>query len=87
VDALCSHGGLPGVRVALLKNPHSSDIKDKMKGISKFNNFEFSEKGVRTWRAYAIGEGKLFPLADDDGKQLCSFQFQSILSSGQTDDL
>lgn len=68
VEALLSHGGVPGVRVGLLTNPHSTELNDKMKGISKFNNFEFSEKGVRVWRAYAVGKGKLFPLSLAEGK-------------------
>ena len=29
------------------------------KGISKFNNFEFTEDGIRVWRAYQIGPGSL----------------------------
>lgn len=33
----------------------------KLPGISKLNNFEFEDEGVRVWWAYGVGEGKLFP--------------------------
>ena len=32
---------------------------NKIKGISKINNFEFTEDGIRVWCAYQIGHGSL----------------------------
>lgn len=32
----------------------------KLLGISKFNNFEFEDEGVRVWWVYGVGEGKFF---------------------------
>lgn len=32
--------------------------------ISSLHNFKFEEKGIRVWKAYGIGEGKLIPYKD-----------------------
>jgi hypothetical protein len=67
VDALLSHGGVPGARISLLQNPHSTELNEKWKGISKLNNFEFTDDGVRAWKAYSIGKGKLYAVSDNEG--------------------
>lgn len=33
----------------------------KVEGFSAFHNFRFEDDGVRVWKAYGIGEGKLIP--------------------------
>ena len=65
--ALTSHGGVPGARVSLIQGSFSDKLTVKLPGISKLNNFEFQEKGVRVWRAYGVGEGKLFPWSNFKG--------------------
>ena len=60
-NALTSHGGVPGARVSLIQGSFSDKLTVKLPGISKLNNFEFEDEGVRVWRAYGVGEGKLFP--------------------------
>ena len=47
---LTSHGGVPGARVSLIQGSFSDKLMVKLPGISKLNNFEFQEEGVRVWR-------------------------------------
>lgn len=70
VEALTSHGGVPGTRVSLLHNPHCTDLNTKLKGISKLNNFKITSDGLTTWRAYGVGDGESIPLCDTTGKYL-----------------
>ena len=59
--ALDSYGGVKGCRVAVVDVDVSKQaITDhKWKGIQSLNNFEFLSTGVRVWKAFAIGKGKL----------------------------
>lgn len=64
-DALLSYGGLEGVRVAAVEclEEHSiSGTQQKIPGISKLNNFRFSEGNLLARRAYGIGSGKEIPV-------------------------
>ena len=60
-EALESHGGITGCRtaVAAINTMNETGGTNKLKGISKFNNFEFTEDGIRVWCAYQIGPGSL----------------------------
>ena len=60
-EALESHGGLRGCRAAVVEVDTSKvvDGDNKIPGISLLNNFAFEENGIRTWRAYNIGPGRL----------------------------
>ena len=59
-----AHGGVPRARVSLIEVSFPDKLTVKLPGISKHNfnkhNFEFQGEGVRVWRAYSVGEGKLF---------------------------
>lgn len=68
-EAMLSHGGVPGARIALLPDPVCDKLNIKWSGISKLNNFEFTCDGVQFWRAYQVGEGKLFPWSKFEGKK------------------
>lgn len=70
-EALTSHGGVPGSRVAMTQDPFTEKSAVKLPGISKLNNFEFLDDGVRVWRAYGVGEGKLLSWSTFKGT-LCS---------------
>ena len=37
---------------------------NKINGFSKLHNFTWDDKGLRVWRAYDIGPGKLIPFDD-----------------------
>ncbi|KAK3741485.1 hypothetical protein QZH41_011495, partial [Actinostola sp. cb2023] len=66
-QAIESHGGLKGCRAAVVEVDTSKEIvkENKITGISLFNNFSFSEAtGIRTWRAYDIGPGRLMTYSD-----------------------
>ena len=45
--------------VAAINVANDTGGTNKIKGISKLNNFEFSEDGIRVWCAYQIGPGRL----------------------------
>ena len=65
-EAIESNGGIPGVIVKYVKLPEASPDKIMVKwdGISALNNFQFEERGIRVWKAYKIGPGKLVPWKD-----------------------
>ena len=60
-EASESHGGITGCRtvVAAINTVNKTGGTNKLKEISKFNNFEFTEDGIRVWCAYQIGPGIL----------------------------
>ena len=66
-QAIESHGGLKGCRAAAVEVDISKDVvKDnKIPGISLLNNFQLiEESGIRSWRAYDIGPGRLLQYRD-----------------------
>lgn len=68
-DALLSHGGIEGVRVAVedsLEESVSGELP-KIAGISKLNNFRFTGGKLIAWRAYAVGSGKLLDVTMNSG--------------------
>ena len=60
VAAIESQGGVPDVRVKFC-GPQSDGVSFPVKweGISFLNNIKFSKEGIRVWREYGIGIGKL----------------------------
>ena len=56
-----SPGGITGCRAAVAKINTANETggTNKLKGISKLNNFEFTEARIRVWCAYQIGLGSL----------------------------
>lgn len=59
--ALLSHGGVTGVRVAVLpavEGQETAQQQQKIPGISKLNNFQYRDGHLLAWRAYGIGIGK-----------------------------
>ena len=59
--ALDSYGGVKGCRASVVSTDTSKQkiFKHSWTGITSFNNFEFLNSGIRVWRAYKIGKGKL----------------------------
>lgn len=61
-DAILSYGGIEGVRVTATDSVCEAGMFEntpKIKGISKLNNFSYTKDGIRAWRAYDIGSGKV----------------------------
>ena len=60
--AIDSYGGVKGCQAAVVKVQESSQTMKKhtMSGIQSLNNFSFESGGLRVWRAYDVGPGKLF---------------------------
>ena len=65
-NALESHNGVKGCRVAVVKVDNSAEntTAKKIPGISLLNNFAFTKDGIRAWRAYNIGLGKMIRFED-----------------------
>lgn len=79
-EALLSHGGVNGVRVAVLQTVPEINQEQKIPGISKLHNFEFSDGALVAWRAYNIGSGKRFVIEKSTGQFYYVF-FTRILES------
>lgn len=69
-DALLSHDGVKGVRVAVADSLQESVRGElpKIAGKSKLNNFRCTSGKLIAWRAYAVGRGKLLDVAMNSGK-------------------
>ena len=52
-------GRIPGVRVSLCVPPYPFSDTVELSGVSFFNNVSYEEQGMRVWRTYGIGPGKL----------------------------
>ena len=72
--ALDSYDGVKGCRVAVVSVDTSrQEIEHhKWTGIQSYNNFEFLRVGVRLWKAYGIGKGKL--IRNQELKQMAKAQ-------------
>ena len=68
--ALLSHGGISGVRVAIVQSFDNSSVVEqpKIPGITKLNNFIYTKDGLLAHRSYSIGKGKCIILQDQSGK-------------------
>ena len=65
--ALESHGGRKGYRIAVVKiDPVAENASppNKTPGISLLNNYAFTKNGIRVWRAYNVGLGKVLLYKD-----------------------
>ena len=60
-NAIQSSNGIPGVRVFLCDPPNLSTADVNWNGVSLVNNIMYEESGIRVWRAYGVGPGKLLP--------------------------
>ena len=71
-QALVSYGGVRGCRIAVAEvDERQADTHSmKLEGISSYNNFQWEENGIRVWKAYNVGEGKLLKYTElDRGNQ------------------
>ena len=55
---MLSHGGVEGVRVAVLQSLNETAELQKIPGISKLNNFHYTNGSLQAWRVYGIGQEK-----------------------------
>ena len=55
--------GTTGVKASYFAAKPSSTFNIKWDGVSLLNNFEYNETGVRVWRAFNVGSGKVVPWA------------------------
>ena len=63
--AIESYGGVKGcyATVAEIQESFQNMTKHSMTGIQALNNFLFEPDGVRVWKAYNVGTGKFYSLA------------------------
>lgn len=69
MNALESHGGVKGCRAAVVQvdvSAENTSSTNKIPGISLLNNFAFVKNGIRVWRAYNTGLGKVLKYRDLD---------------------
>ena len=88
-EVIESNGGIPGVIVKYVKLREASSDKIMVKwdGISALNNFQFEERGIRVWKAYKMGPGKLVPWKDiqsDGGSTVVLEVLESPVQSPQS---
>ncbi|KAK3745995.1 hypothetical protein QZH41_005779 [Actinostola sp. cb2023] len=57
-DAIESFGGVPSVKVSVCTASATAKRPIKWEGVSFLNNIQYSEEGLKVWRAYNIGQGK-----------------------------
>ena len=67
--AIESYGGVKGCYAAVMQISESNQTMTKhtMPGMQALNNFRFESTGLRAWRAYNVGPGKLFTKAQLKG--------------------
>ena len=79
-DATLSHGGVSGVRVALVDTVIDETVatQGKWKGINTQNNFSYTNNGksVTVWRTYNVGKGKTLQWSKVPGEN----QYEIILN-------
>ncbi|KAK3736782.1 hypothetical protein QZH41_002391 [Actinostola sp. cb2023] len=70
--ALTSCGGIEGVRVAVVEGIDKLPMQDyqKIVGINKLNNFQYTEDCIIAWRAYDIAQGKEIPVEKVSGNKI-----------------
>ncbi|KAK3722361.1 hypothetical protein QZH41_003618 [Actinostola sp. cb2023] len=88
-EAILSHGGIKGVRVAVVNaspSPRTVDCS-KWDGISLLNNFTYSKEGIITWRAYNVGKGKLVTGDNLQAPDFSHCQFKTQFSPGDFVDI
>lgn len=61
--AIESGQGTAEVKASYVAAKPSSTFNIKWDGISLLNNFEYEETGVRAWRAFNVGFGRVVPWA------------------------
>ena len=59
-EALDSYSGVRGCRASVVKvNTNAQEMRNhNWTGVQTFANFQFSEEGIKMWKAYNIGQGK-----------------------------
>lgn len=66
-EAIESFGGVPGVEITICSSTDSKGCNNvKWPGVSFLNNIQFSEEGLKVWKAYNIGPGKPIPWKNRD---------------------
>ena len=61
-EAILSSGGVQSVSVTLCESIVSPPIVHyKIDGVSTLSNIEISKEGIRAWRTYGVGPGRLIP--------------------------
>lgn len=82
-QALESHGGIQGVVPYVVEiGPSNNPAIPKIPGISLLHNFEYSEEGIRVWKAYQVGVGKLLKWKNLDKEGQCLPQSLSVVGEG-----
>ena len=81
--AILSHGGVRGVRVTLIdsRKQHPTSLQGKLEGVSNLNNFYYGEECMTAWKAFDVGEGKVIPWSQLQGKNVFIAYFYKVFFS------
>lgn len=59
-EAILSSGGVQSVSVTLCESIVSPPmVQYRIDGVSTLSNIQISKEGIRAWRAYGVGPGRL----------------------------
>ena len=50
--------------VCMVNETHKTLEVNKVDGFSRYHNFKFESNGIRVWRAYGVGKGRVIPYQD-----------------------
>ena len=65
LESCLGGGGVRGCRIAVVKvNAGKQTGIVTWDGISFYSSLRFEDTGIRAWRAFGVGEGRLFPYTD-----------------------
>ena len=84
--ALESNNGVKGVVPYVVEGvPVSSTNDTRITGISLLHNFEYDSKGLRVWKAFDVGKGKLLKWNEFDKNSQSFPQELSVVEEGDKD--
>ncbi len=84
--ALESNNGVKGVVPYVVEGVSASSTKvPRITGISLLHNFEYDPNGLRVWKAFNIGKGKLLEWDEFDKNSQCFPQELAVVEEGDKD--
>ena len=80
-DSILSSGGVSAVIVTLCESATPIGQSLNVEGVSLINNVEYNGDGIRVWKAYGVGPGKLLKLENPPLSELPSLTSTQTHSS------
>jgi len=81
-DAMTSSGGIPSLSVTLCDSVKAAQAGPyRIDGVSFLSNIAYTTEGIRVWRAYNVGPGKLIAVAELNSAKLLALEVDKSHSS------